>query len=221
MSIKHGGSVVLEGLVLYLDASNRRSSLVTEGKWADLSRYNHHGDLTSVNLTDRQTMQFGSGSRCTLGHQPALLPSSITQEAWVCTYTLPSWSGIITNMPSWGSGFGLQIGSAQRIGAMVRGSYLTTTWSPKANTWYHIAATHGASTSLNTLYVNGTVERTSIRAISYEDNAVVQVGAFYTASSGIRLDGEIGEVRTYQRALSLEEIRHNYLVKRHRYSILE
>lgn len=212
-------AIIQNGLVLHLDG--RIFNTVSGTTWYDLSGNGNNGTLTngtSFNSTGQGSLNFdGSNDIVTLGYRPSLLPSTITQEAWVRADSFVNWHGIISNMPSWGTGFSLQIGTTQRIAAMVSGAYLTTSWTPSINTWYHIAATHD-SNDLNILYVNGIQENSLTRSISYTANAVTTIGAFYTSPS-LFLDGLISQVRTYNRALTQSEIQNNYNLTKYRYGL--
>ena len=157
----------------------------------------------------------GSDDYINLGTSPLLTPSSITLMAWVKADTLPSWSGIISNMTSWGTGFSMQMGPTQKAGAMVSGAYLSTSWTPNTNTWYFITATHDNASNLNVVYINGIREASSTQTISYEASAKTYIGVFYT-SPGLLWDGTIDDVKIYNRALTANEVRHIYEVERNK-----
>jgi hypothetical protein len=185
----------------------------------DISRQNNTVTTSNLVYNTDGTFEFnGSSSTLNLGYVPELLPADITQEAWVRADSFTNWHGIISNMSSWGTGFSLQIGTEQNIAAMVSGSYLKTSWVPSINTWYHICATHRSSDDLNVLYVNGTQEASTTRAVSYEANAETKIGCFYTIPS-LFLDGKISSIRTYSRALTPEEVKQNFEATRGRYGI--
>ncbi|MCK4983769.1 MAG: LamG domain-containing protein, partial [Victivallaceae bacterium] len=142
----------------------------------------------------------------------SLTPADITIEAWVNASTFKSWCGIVSNMTAWGTGFGLQIGTSKRIAAMVSGAYLTTNWTPETGVWYHIAATHDATTNLNILYVNGVEENRVTKAVIYEANPKTCIGLFYTSNTSgtYNFNGSIDEVAIYNRALTGKEIKNHY-----------
>lgn len=211
-------SVIQNGLVLHLDA--RIFNTISGTSWYDFSGNNNVGTLSSPTFSSSNQgyLDFnGSSDVVTLGYRPNLLPSTITQEAWVKADNFVNWHGIISNMPSWGTGFSLQIGVVENIAAMVSGAYLKTSWTPSTGTWYHIVATHDEN-DLNILYVNGSQEASTTRAISYTANAVTTIGVFYTSPS-LHLDGQIAQIRTYSRALSSAEVLHNYNVTKYRYGL--
>ena len=215
------GKIVTDGLVLCLDAADRNSYVSGSTTWFDVAGSNN-GTLTNgptFNSGSGGTIVFdGSNDRVTLGYRPTLLSLDITQEAWVNADSFINWHGIISNMPSWGTGFSLQIGTIQNIAAMVSGEYLKTSWTPQTGVWYHILATHRSSDNLNVLYVNGIQENSGILPITYSANAVTEIGVFYTGGS-LFLDGKIGLVRTYNRALTAAEALQNYNAQKSRFGL--
>ena len=209
---KNYNNIVTSGLVLNVDASFVASYPVSGTSWYDISGSGNTGTLVNgPTFNTNGWINFdGVDDRVTLGYSPTLINTSITQEAWVnATSFIYGWHGIISNMPEWGTGFSLQIGTTQRIAAMVSGVYLTTSWTPKTNTWYHIVATHRSSDTLNSLYVNGVLENTTTRSISYTTSAQTTIGVFYTSNS-LHFLGNMANVRSYNRALSQSEVLQNY-----------
>jgi hypothetical protein len=66
--------------------------------------------------------------------------------------------------------------------------------------------------------VNGIQENSSTRNVTFEANAVTRIGVFYT-SLGLFLDGKIGVVRSYNRALSYSEVIQNFEAERSIYNV--
>jgi hypothetical protein len=162
------------------------------------------------NCTAGGCLEFTGTQYVNAGTNASLTPTSITLSAWVkASSFVNGWHGIISNMTTWGTGFSLQIGTTQNIAAMVSGAYLTTSWTPSVGVWYHIVATHDATSNENVLYVNGHEENRGTRAVSYEANAKTYIGAFYT-SPNLLFYGVIDEVRIYNRALSPSEVLTQY-----------
>ena len=221
-TLSGGPNIVVDGLVLNLDAANVKSYVSGSTTWTDLSRGNNNGTLTNgptYSTANGGSIVFdGVNDRITLGDRVSLRPSSITHCAWVNGSQFTSWHGIISNMPSWGTGFSMQIGITQKIALMVSGNYLTTSYTPLINTWYYICGTHNALNTLNTLYVNGITENTLTRAISYSANAVTDIGCFYTGGS-LPFSGQISNILTYNRALTSQEILQNYNATKTRFGL--
>lgn len=211
------------GLVLRLDAGNPLSYPGSGDVWTDLSNSNNNGTLIdSVNVhydsSNDGIMSFSGATDdyVDFGTSDSLKPKDISVSVWVKVNTLPTWAGIISNMNSWGTGFSLQIGTAQNIAAMVSGEYLKTSWVPQIGVWYHIVATHNYSTNLNKLYVNGNLENSSVRVVTYASGAKTNLGVFYTSPS-LYLNGDMGEVKIYSRILSAGEISDYYSLTSARY----
>ena len=215
-------AIVTNGLVLNLDAGFTPSYPTTGTTWYDVSSGGNNGTLTNgptYSTNGGGTIVFdGTDDLVNIGYKINLLNNDITQEAWVNTDVMVHWHGIISNMISWGTGFSLQIGPIQNIAAMVSGEYLKTSWTPSIGVWYHIVATHRSSDNLNVLYVNGVQENTMVREISYVENAVTQIGVFYTYPS-LYFDGKMGPVRSYNRALSATEVLQNYNAQKGRFGL--
>jgi len=216
-------AIVTNGLVLNVDAGFTPSYPTTGTTWYDVSGYGNNGTLVNgptYNSDDGGSIVFdGVDDYVDIGYKLNLLNNDITQEAWVNANSfINGWHGIISNMPSWGTGFSLQIGTIQNIAAMVSGVYLTTSWTPSLNVWYHIVATHRSSDNLNVLYVNGVQENTVTREISYVENAVTKVGLFYTYN-GLPFSGDIDVVRSYNRALTSSEVLQNYNAQKSRFGL--
>ena len=154
-------------------------------------------------------LSFDGNDYVDFGTDSCLTPQSATIEVWIKPSAFSQWAGIISNMTAWGTGLSLQIGTVHNISAMVSGTYLSTSWSPQLETWYHILITHNNSNNLNILYVNGKEENRSIRAVNYEANAKTYIGVFYTTPS-LYFRGLIDDVQIYSAALPLSMIQQHY-----------
>jgi len=221
MAFGRGPKIVKDNLVLMLDAANPKSYPGTDTTWTDLSGNSHTGTLVNgltYSSDNAGILNFdGTSDYIDIGYYSELNPAEITHVAWVNASSFVNWHGIISNMPSWGTGFSLQIGTTQNIAAMVSGAYLKTSWTPSTNVWYHIVATHNSS-DLNVLYVNGNQESTVTRSISYNGNAITRVGCFYTSPS-LFFAGKMSLVRTYNRALTSDEVIQDYNATKSRFGL--
>ena len=214
--------IVQSGLVLHLDASSKTSYPGTGTTWFDLSGQVNNGDFVNgpkFISSNGGSIDFdGADDRISLGNKASLRPTSITHCAWVRGTQFTSWHGIISNMSSWGTGFSMQMGTIQNIALMVSGIYLKTSYTPQLNTWYYVCGTHDSTNSLSTLYVNGAVENTLTHPISYNSNAVTEIGCFYTGGV-LPFSGQISSILTYNRALTSQEILQNYNATKARFGL--
>lgn len=215
----YGGDIVTDGLVFGMDPGNLMSfedgTTITNSLTGSITGSNINGLGWSSEYGGIYEWD-GVDDRIQLGYQPTMLTQDITQEAWVNTDVMTNWHGIISNMSGWGTGFSLQIGPIQKIAAMVSGAYLKTSWTPSIGVWYHIVATHRSSDNYNALYVNGKLENTMTRAISYNTNQVTEIGCFYTGGS-LPFGGKMGPLRMYNRALTEAEVRQNFRAQQARF----
>jgi prepilin-type N-terminal cleavage/methylation domain-containing protein len=145
------------------------------------------------------------------GNNNNLRPASFTVEAWANADIIGDWNGIVTNFNVWGDGFGLQVGTQQRIAMMVDNLYLKTNWAPVTNTWYHIVGTFNSSNNLAVIYVNGKNENNAYQTFSYGGTSTTCIGVFYNSGS-LPFNGKIDEVRIYNEVIQILRIEQNYFL---------
>jgi len=218
MSLGHGSSIVREGLVFYVDSSNIKSYPGAGTTWKDLSGNAFDVQLPAGVTYDSPYMAFGGSSMIDLGNNPTLLSNDLTYEAWVKPASIPSWMGVISCVPSWGSGFGLQVGSTNGLAAMVSGSYLKAGIQPEIETWYHLAATYSSLDGAAKIYVNGEEKNSISRTVSYSTGAVTKIATFYTTGT-LYFDGYIPIAGIYNKALRSTEVKQNFEATKSRFGL--
>ncbi len=149
-----------------------------------------------------------SSNRIDCGNDSSLYPADVTMEAWAKADTRHDWTGIVTNKPSWGTGANLmfRVSALDSIASGINGVYLSTTWAPNTDQWYHVAVTHSSADNKNYLYVDGKLENSFTGALTYAagpPNTVI--GSFYTTGS-LAFNGALDEIRISGVARSAEEI---------------
>jgi len=188
----------------------------TEGDIYDYSgQRNHgtnHGAAYGAEGKIGYALEFDGSDYVNVEQNEVLTPPSITIAAWAKAYTLDTWNGIITNKPDANHGINLQMGTAQKIAALVgKGDacyYIQSTTVPLVDTWYHIVITHDADNDNNILYVNGNKEREYTYPLVYSTPVDTIIGRFYTYS--LPFKGLIDEIRIYNRVLSGDEVTELY-----------
>lgn len=182
-----------------LDLSGYKQHAVKVGEFSGYNFNNKIGSLGanfSGGIVDTETTRFTH----IRGDQ------DITICAWVyATSFANGWNGILTTMSGWGTGFSMQIGINQKIALMIQGNYLTTSWAPQLNTWYHIVGTRNASTNVNKLYVNGILENQATIDVTYASDAVLKIGSFYNTGS-LPFYGIIDNIKVYGTELSQDDV---------------
>jgi len=223
MSANFNTRIVTNGLVIYLDAANRKSYPGSGTVWTDLS-----GNGNTGTLTNGPTYSSGNSGYLTLDGSndfingtsiSSQLTTDITAEAWVYVSSAGvDWVRIIGTGGNTGNRtFGLWYASDrkllwQRYGAADPSIYPT---SPilQLNTWHHVAATTNGSS--HALYLDGVSIGTNTAAGPWSaSNEAVTIGfaGFHTYHNG-----RISNARLYNRALTDQEIKQNFNAHRGRF----
>ena len=220
-------SIVASGLQLYLDANNIASYSGTGTTWYDLTT--NHNDVNMQNSGGISYTNSGGGYFTLSSGGYFNNPSTTTNlPIGNSPYTLSAWVQITG---SWGGGMvgiGANYGSGNSVNAFRTGG--TNSW---LNYWWGNDLAGTSSLSPTTQWVNavaqwdGTTRSIWIDSIQIASDSstglnipdnFLQVGA--TNSGGSEsLDGNIGQVLIYNRALSPEEIQKNYTITRTRYGV--
>jgi hypothetical protein len=223
MGLSHSPNIVTDGLVLCLDAANRRSYPGNGNTWYDLSGNDNHAVASAVSYNTSQKSFYSISGATSKFSVPAgdLKNSEVTVEAIIKTTVLQD-----------GWIFSLQASSSSNYtkGYLLRMDHpdYHILWSPPAfrvvssgivlNTWQHITCTAGANEQK--MYVNGenrgswgglTLDYTDVRDYAY-------IGAF-DASGFLPMMGYINSVRVYNKALSANEVQRNYLATKSRFGL--
>ena len=142
-----------------------------------------------------QALNFDGGDTVALGSSSILKPDDITIETWVNVQdqTFDYYNGVISSMPSWGSGLSMHT-QPSSVGLMVSGAYLNKSLTTTVGTWYHMVGTHNSITNATVLYLDGVLANSTTREVFYVDGAVTTIGLFYTSGS-LKFTGYIDEVR--------------------------
>jgi chitodextrinase len=205
------------GLVAAYNFNEGSGSTVT-----DLSGNNLTGKIVGATWTTGgkygNALSFnGTSSYVDLGNPAALqLTGSITIEAWVKAAADPTNDGQIVAKSDNTSGWQLKtspdtgpeafaVAVTNSSGARTQ-RYSTTIRS--LNTWYHVAGVFNAITGVFDVYVNGVLNSGTLRGSIPASNLNAAVSASIgRRTGGYYFNGTIDEVRIYNRALSVTEIR--------------
>ena len=227
MSLYHSPQISLNGLVLCLDAANRKSYPGSGTTWTDLSGRGNTGTL--VNGVGYVGTNGGSLVFNSTG--PYI---QLNQNSYDITdvYTVSFWVKRIS-----GTGVFLYIGQSSTTG-MYFESYTNTdlyTWffganSPQHNgnwganalsttQWVNVVMTMVTSTKTQTRYLNGTISGSPF----VFTNAVTAPSAvssnWLIKNNSQNWSGYISDLKLYNRALSADEIKQNYNALKSRYGL--
>jgi hypothetical protein len=221
MGCSSGPDVVEDGLVLCLDAGSKRSYPGTGTTWTDTVGGND-GTLTNgptFSSANGGSIVFdGSNDTVNTGVNPASLVGNgnpATISAWFYSYTtaqrlffgqgttnrfyIEQYNRNGSLVAHWGFGDSQNSATSQ--------AFINT------NTWYNYTATYDGSVAKG--YLNGVNTDTTSIGGSKNYGGSLSVGSW--GNNGFYFSGRISTVNVYNRALTADEIRRNYLSTKERY----
>jgi hypothetical protein len=228
--LAHGPSIVTQGLVLALDAADRNSYPGSGTAWVDLSGRDNNGTLVNgvgYNSANGGTIVFdGVNDYVTLSN---ILTNSgnLTYCAWVYRSVVSpnGYTNLFTSTLQ-NEQFQLDLtGHPGGFGMFVDGAYNSTTSNLiPLNTWIYICYQRNGTGLYG--YLNG-VEQFSATTgntagFGYNNSTAVsridKIGA-YSSGTDYNLNGKLGPVHMYNRALTATEISQNFNATRSRFGI--
>ena len=237
MSLSHSPRTVTNGLVLALDAANRKSYPGSGTTWADLSGSNNNGTLVNTptyNANGSFSFDYIQTEFVTFANTNSLMFLNLlpyTLEAWIYPTIDPgagNWTGIF-NRESSDVGavrdgyniFVVQSGSnvlisSERFAAgsvVSAGEYIVI--ASFLNVWHHVLATFDGS--VVKFYRNGILKQTSGTTVTNMTNNIQTLQIAQRGGQYFR--GNISNAKIYNRALTQSEVLQNFNALRGRYSI--
>jgi hypothetical protein len=220
MSLSHHPSIVKNGLIIYLDAANRKSYSGSGTNWIDLTAGKNNGTLTNsptYSTSNNGYLIFnGSNQYIVKASVPSLAfgTGDYTVDGWINFQQIKDSSNLITpdsdlsvsqNVYWW---FGYNA-SQLRFGQHFTSNGVYCSWSPSTSTWYHIAATRISGTTA--LYINGISQSVTNPTIfngtswSQRGYAIARINGTPTYTNGY-----IASVKVYNVGLTASQILQNY-----------
>ena len=225
MGIAYNPSVVTNGLVLYVDAANPKSYPGSGTTWYDLSKGNNNGTLVGgVTHTSNYFDFDGTDDVIEMGDADnfSFTNNIFSMNMWVYFDTLAADQGVIGkrgweySVHTIANSSTLYFYCWSQAGSNV---YLNAS-SIAASTWYNFCWTADGTNSI--LYRNGSSVSTNTKTSLSMSNTAVQltVGRGGQSSTGNAfMNGRVGNVSMYNRALTADEIAQNFNATRGRYGI--
>jgi hypothetical protein len=224
MSVQAGPNGIESGLVLYLDAGNRKSYPGSGNTWNDLSGLNNTGTLTNgpTYVASNNVILFDGTNDYVSGANSAStdLTGDMSCEVWfklnavAGDWVRPFGKGDASNR-TYGLWYNTTSGGFlyQRYGSTSFQAQLSTL--PVIGQWYQMFGTSTGSNHI--LYINGVNVATATAAgpwFSSTEGYRVAAATFHTFHNG-----PIASVRLYNRGLSAAEIRQLFNATRGRFDI--
>ena len=225
MSLNHSPAIVTDGLALCLDAANVRSYPKSGTTWTDLINQKQ-GTLRNgaEYKTDNSGNILFDGSDDFISTDFNPVEISGTNFVFsLCVYfnafSISTTSIFLGNVS--GSGrylIGLQNQSSNLYGYFNLNNINNSGTSQSLmslNTWNHFTITYDDASIKS--YVNGVLfETTSTSAVSFVSWNNMVIGQWTSASQ--LMNGKIASMLHYNRALTADEVRQNYLATKERYA---
>jgi hypothetical protein len=213
---------VTSNLVLYYDPSNPLSYSGSGTTINDLSGNGLNGSMSNITFTSPYFSYNGSSSQVSVADNALLEPGSgdWTIEFWVNHSVIAGSSRVLIaktdggNSADWG--YGLRTISNGNT-YMEIGNGSTSITSPSTgltiNTWYQVVGvwTNVATNSFD-LYINGSFIGTNSHSVTSIKNTTspLYLGSFNGGQFSQWLNGRMGVVRMYNKALTGSEVLQNY-----------
>ena len=221
--------IVTNGLVLHLDAAQRRSYSGSGTVWTDLSGNSNNGTLTNgptFNSANGGSIVFdGVNDSITITHSSSInLTSTLTLEAWIYPLSLgSSWKAIVyKNNTTNSGGYHMGINPFRFLGGGVKSpswnSVVSSTNAININEWCCVTMTLDLTNSSIKFFKNGVNIYSGSFSASISGNTDPLMVAQNTGASE-NLNGIINNVKVYNRALSNTEILQNYNATKSRFEV--
>ena len=227
MGTSYNPRIVTDGLVFCVDAANKRSYPGAGTTWTDLTANKNNGTLTNGPTFDSAnagSIVFDGTNDYVEVQGNYHLFSALTISCW---FKLTNNMSAGVNPSSvgagriWGKGNDLELrfsmDTGRLFGDLGGTANLSSTQNSWLNTvWYNLVVVLDTTTSTSSMYIQSKLDSTgSVGSIS-DQTANMQIGK---SASGLDpyMSGKISNFSIYNRVLTPDEIRQNYLATKGRY----
>ena len=225
MALSHSPRIITNGLVLCLDAANRKSYPTTGTTWTDLSGGVNNGTISGATYNSANGGSFSfNGSNNVVNSSTSIIDRADGQEITVSCWIKPSrtsgqYSVFCTNRSNDASIYNWIFYQHTNDGAIAfhGDNQNKSSYVPTINVWINVTNTVTAS-GASTLYVNG-VSTYTVTGYTYGNGTPSRLGIGADPGGQEPFQGNISQVSIYNRALSAAEIKQNFNSLRGRYGI--
>lgn len=237
MSLGHGASIVRSGLVLHLDAANRKSYPGTGTAWTDLSGNGNHGDIINGTTFSNNAFLFDGTNdhvkMASLNRKFAWTPSGtvgnriVSIETWVKTSDT---AGCIFSKPWNGSGNYNLMMYHNSFYTRIDNAHSLSFSSIADNKWHHIVCI--VNETQKAVYIDGLLVAGFVNHLIVNDTPTpseqvlpLTLMTLYPYPPGEwnepthAISGSMSVFRFYNKQLNIDEIQQNFNALRGRYGI--
>ena len=221
MGLGHSPSIVLNGLVLALDAGNVKSYPGSGTTWTDLSGRGNNGTLTNGPIYSSAN----GGSIVFDGTNDYVAPTGLTDAFWQGNWTASFWVNFDTNsntddgtsdktLLQHGISFtrsGLHL--TQRNTSIFLGLFSDDLYGNAiltTGTWYNFVFTLNNTTRVKQIYMNGNLDASDTGVGAYVGTGNNSIIGGPSLTFGSHFDGFMPSCSFYNRVLSAAEVTQNF-----------
>ena len=233
MAFRYSPKIITDGLVLALDAANKKSYPGSGTSIQDLSGNSNNGVLTNgptFNSANNGSIVFdGTNDYISLPYSEFTSAPMLTIEAWFNKDTNTNFQTLLSlrgpNSPNVKVLVALNTNGTIRLDSASTTAFLIlyggdVSYTTSLGRWYHVAASIDYNTQDWAVYLNG-------EQIDSGNNPTIRgyntfgVDNFQIARNNIiqHMDGKVGATRVYNRVLSSQEILQNYNAIKSRFGL--
>lgn len=233
MAGNNGPKIVTSGLVLALDAADRKSYSGSGTAWNDLSGNGNNGTLTNgptFNSANGGSIVFdGSNDYVTCGSSITQTFTNFSAEAIFKVGITNKKQAIFSTFDGANGGYGLEIldnTNSNKFNwfGFTNGSTFGSVMSVSSatlNSLYNVTVVFQGSISFQ-IYINGILNNSSVASIASITKgaaAAFQLGDDPSVGNSLYFQGNIHSLKVYNRALSATEVLQNFNATRGRFGI--
>jgi hypothetical protein len=228
----YNANTVKDDLVFYIDAANPRSYPGTGTNFIDVSNIKNIATLVNAPTYNNTYFSFdGLNEHIILNDSASVdVSSEKTFEMWVRfnTFSVSGAISLFNKRLTAGSQEEYFIFIYTGSGSVANeitfdysnsGSRWLTGYVPPLNEWVYIVLNVNTASPIRNLYINGQLQASDTTSMgtltAYTHD--VYIGKDQAGSSSYYLNGDIGLAKIYNRALTSNEIRQNYLATKGRF----
>ena len=228
MALSHSPSIVLDELVLCLDAGNPKSYPGSGTTWTDLSGLGNTGTLVNgvgYNGSNGGSLSFDGSNdyvNFTDKNELTFTDARFSLEVFFRYVDKTNADNSLLGKRDYGLtqreyNFYVYEPSSTPTLRFIISSNLTANWTAvetpaiQKNVWYHAVAT--SDSGVGRIYLNGSLSATnsSMHSSTTNGTSPLSVGCAFNSGSAVQFfNGSIPLVRLYNRALTASEIQQNY-----------
>jgi hypothetical protein len=223
MSFHHSPRIVTDGLVLCLDAANKKSYSGSGSIWRDLTQNANNFSLvngTSFSNSNQGSFLLDGNDDVISISNPINIPnteSSSSVDIWFNTYTTSGTKQILF-VGKDGNSYQIEIRSnILRMGVWGGGFLVSSNITPSIFTWYNCAISTNGTT--HNIYLNGQLINSNSTAPQTGNVTRIVIGSYLLNGGNEQFNGLISNVKTYNRTLLASEILQNYNALKGRFNL--